>query len=248
MAESETRPFFLRLGTLCRYVDSQVMDLKEELVTHDLKPHNYDRGLKCLKNDVKDLKKLTKDLQPKLASIENFSSYLQSMQELVTQQATDIEKIEKYLLTFGYTPLPKQEKNAKNCEVTVEVAGPPSEQKECGSPDSIEGPPGEDNAKPKGTPVLSNVGLMVVQGKAIPTVRSQACEQHHFLSLSLDFGCLWLVGGLAVSFDADCSLGNETEVQYYRACDNQSRIYCVDLLQQSERPFYRSDSTLKIQN
>lgn len=168
MAKSETRPFFLRLGTLCRYVDSQVMGLKEELVTHDLKPHNYDRGLKCLKNDVKDLKKLTKDLQPKLASIENFSSYLQSMQELVTQQATDIEKIEKYLLTFGYTPLPKQEKNAKNCEVTVEVAGPPSEQKECGSPDRP--PQEEDNAKPKGTPVLSNVGLMVVQGKAIPTV------------------------------------------------------------------------------
>lgn len=169
MPESETLPFFLRLGTLCRYVDSQVVELKEELVTHDQKPHNYDRGLRCLKNDVKDLKKLTEGLQHKLASIENFSSYLQSMQELVIQQATDIDKIEKYLLTFGYTPLPKQENNAKNCEVTVEVTGPSSEQKECVSPDSRP-PKEEDNPKAEGTPVLSKVGLMVVQGKEILTV------------------------------------------------------------------------------
>ncbi|XP_047475535.1 proteoglycan 4-like [Penaeus chinensis] len=168
MTESQTLPFFSRLGTFCRYVDSQVMELKEELVTHDQKPHNYDRGLRCLKNDVKDLKKLTEDIQHKLVSIENFSSYLQSMQELVVQQATDIDKIEKYLLTFGYAPLPKQEKDAKNCEVTVEVTGPSSEQKKCVSPDRPLKE--EDNPKTEGTPVLSNVGLMVVQGKQIPTV------------------------------------------------------------------------------
>ncbi|KAK7075304.1 hypothetical protein SK128_000942 [Halocaridina rubra] len=67
-------------------------------------PYTYDRGLDIIKGDICSLKSITSKMDPAVKSITNFSSWLQSMQEIVNQQTEDFKKIENYLMRFGYSP------------------------------------------------------------------------------------------------------------------------------------------------
>nr|XP_045615646.1 uncharacterized protein LOC123768902 [Procambarus clarkii] len=115
MGEKEAVPFFTSLLSLGHYVDEQVSHLKEEMsFPAGQKPHIYDIGLRKFKKEVQELKNLSNEVNQNLKVVTNFSGYLESMQEHLNQQATDICKMERYLAKFGYVPLQTQVSEEQN--------------------------------------------------------------------------------------------------------------------------------------
>ncbi|XP_064108036.1 uncharacterized protein LOC135216586 [Macrobrachium nipponense] len=118
--------FFTRLRKLCRNVDVSIGPLKESLsLPPRCAPQFYDkRNLNQLKKEVQDLKEMNEEMKKTQRSLQNFSNWLQSMQEFVGKQVDDIDKLEKYLVKFGYVPVEKPATSvvssaSLNQEVTV---------------------------------------------------------------------------------------------------------------------------------
>ncbi|XP_071550239.1 uncharacterized protein [Panulirus ornatus] len=163
MDENQTKPFFSQFRSLCKHVNEQIRDLKEQLnKPAGQNPQNYDRGLGILKKESQDLKKQSQEVREKLAEVTNFSSYLESVQELVNQQSNGIDKMEQYLKRYDYVP-PQPKITAEKVDDDKENV---AENKEETS----------DRCSEETTtaitlyksPVLSEVGQQVLQGKELP--------------------------------------------------------------------------------
>ncbi|XP_068234500.1 uncharacterized protein [Palaemon carinicauda] len=104
--EEDGMNFFARLRKLCHDLDKNIDPLKESLSQPARNaPHLYDRGLNMLKKEVQDLKTINEDAKKTQRSVQTFSNWLQSMQEFIDSKEEEINKLEKYLVKFGYVPM-----------------------------------------------------------------------------------------------------------------------------------------------
>ncbi|KAG7155981.1 hypothetical protein Hamer_G012134 [Homarus americanus] len=102
----------------------------------------------------------------------NFSNYLETVQEHLIQQTCDIDKMERFLAKFGYVPLQQPSKDPRPNIVVTTVAEGKQNVLDDQEKGTAEGPSEEVTTigTSEGTPVLSNTGLLILQGKDVPEI------------------------------------------------------------------------------
>ncbi|XP_066978072.1 uncharacterized protein [Macrobrachium rosenbergii] len=163
--EEESTSFFTRLRQLCREVDLSIGPLKESLSLPPRgAPHLYDRGLNRLKKEVQDLKDMNEEMKKNQRSLQNFSNWLQSMQEFVDKQVDDVDKLEKYLVKFGYVPV---EKPATAVVISASLNQEVTVRKQISCSKDLESEAARSEAKSQSTTLLDNKDCQSLKEKKI---------------------------------------------------------------------------------
>ncbi|XP_018012602.1 uncharacterized protein LOC108669710 [Hyalella azteca] len=95
--------FFDQLKNLSSYITEEIRTLEIEChVPPGTRPHLYVAAEKQLLEEVAEIKKLSSNLTEQAQSFKKFEEFLLATEELMQQKTEEINKLETYLMKYGY--------------------------------------------------------------------------------------------------------------------------------------------------
>ncbi|KAB7507931.1 hypothetical protein Anas_01733 [Armadillidium nasatum] len=151
LENNSTKSFFVQLKNFCSSLQNQYQDITHHFeIPPGSNPRNYDRGLKAIKSEVANLKKLAEATREDLNKVQQFSYFVDSTKDLINSQKKDIQRMEKYLMRYGYVPPEEVDRNYDS-----------TEEKKRSMEENVE-------FKALKSPELSEIGRKVIEGNALP--------------------------------------------------------------------------------
>ncbi|RXG55787.1 hypothetical protein Avbf_06802, partial [Armadillidium vulgare] len=100
LENNSSKSFFVQLKNFCTSLQNQYQDITHHFeIPPGSNPRNYDRGLKAIKSEVANLKKLAEeDTRENVNKVQQFSYFVESTKDLINSQKEDIQRMEKYLM------------------------------------------------------------------------------------------------------------------------------------------------------
>ncbi|KAL7632164.1 UNVERIFIED_CONTAM: hypothetical protein RMT77_017521 [Armadillidium vulgare] len=152
LENNSSKSFFVQLKNFCTSLQNQYQDITHHFeIPPGSNPRNYDRGLKAIKSEVANLKKLAEDTRGNVNKVQQFSYFVESTKDLINSQKEDIQRMEKYLMRYGYVPPEEVDINYDDS----------TEEKKQSMEENVE-------LKALKSPVLSEIGRKVIEGNALP--------------------------------------------------------------------------------